>query len=267
MPSLTNALLGVALLPAVWAVGCPNCLGYDRTVIATTCKTACADPDYGFTDPDQITNCEQYCDTFTNIQNCCNSATCPSDPFTCTHPQSLVSRDINQTDTAEIEELEKIRRDPSTLDISRLISRDSPYHLLKSTEEVRALDPRSLALWQLEGSPPSGKLQRRGAADICCKVAKGMALGAGAMLPTAMGSQDDFQSFVILMVISMAAAQTCGKLFSMICNPYVLLASAIASVDVFLDSQCKLIPEVHLLLRQRRRLVADDFTIMDGTRG
>ena len=214
-----NFVLGLfklSLVPAAMAVGCPNCLGFDKSVITSTCHKACADPHFGFTDSNQIINCQQYCDNFANTQKCCNTVTCPSDPFTCTHPLSLTSRDTESTDAA-LEELEKIKRDPGLLDLSRLISRDWPYHLVRSTEDLHSVGPGLLGNWQLEGSH-TGRLERRTPGDICCKVAKGMTTGAMAMLPVMYHSEDDFYALVILTTIGMAAAQTCAKLFSMVCN-------------------------------------------------
>lgn len=209
-------LVHLCLVPAAMAVGCPNCLGFDKSVITSTCSKACADPTIGFPDQDSITNCQQYCSTFANKDGCCNTITCSSDPLTCTHPQSLTSRDTTSDDEA-LKELERIKRDPSLINFSRLISRDWPYHLIGSTEEIRSLDPHSLADWQMEGSQ-THEIRRRTSATICCKVAKGMAMGAMAMLPVAYQSEDDFQALVILTTIGMASAWTCGKLFSMVCN-------------------------------------------------
>lgn len=219
MVSWRDIVLGlaqVALIPAVTALGCANCLNYDKGLITSICHKACADPKIGFRKPNEVTNCQQYCDHFVNDQKCCNTVTCAADPFTCTHPQRLSSRDT-ESDKAALRELESIERDPSLLDLSRLVSRDPPYHMIRSTEDLRSLNPRALAHWQMEGSQTTG-LQTRSNAEVCCLIAKGMVWGAQTMLPSAYQSEDNFHALIILSAIGMGAAWTCGKLYAMPCN-------------------------------------------------
>ena len=163
-------------IPAVTAVGCPNCLGYDKGLITGTCQKACADPKIGFTDHDQIISCQTNCNHFVNDQQCCTTVTCSPDKEVCTRPDRLSSRSI-QPDEAALNEIEGIKKDPSLLDFSRLAARDSPYHIIRSTKDLRSLDPISLGHWQVE-SPETDGLQARSNADVCCLVARGMVYGA-----------------------------------------------------------------------------------------
>ena len=206
------------LIPFVCAVGCNQCLGYDKAVITSICKTACADPDIGFTVQKQTAKCKANCDKFVNAQSCCNTVSCSPDPQTCTHPLRLSSRDVEAM-SAAFAELENVKRDASLIDYSRLISHDSPYDLIGSTEDLRLLNSRALGHWQLEESG-SGDIQRRGPGDVCCKVAKTMVGGAQGLLPMTQ-SKDDLYAGIITIVIGLAAAEVCGYYFAMICNPYV----------------------------------------------
>ena len=208
----------LSLVPSAWAVGCNQCLGYDKTGITSICKTACADPKIGFTVPNQISNCQGNCDKFVNAQACCNTVSCSPDPQTCTHPSRLSSRDVKAMNAVS-EELENIKRDASLIDYSRLISRDPPYDLIGSTEDLRQLNPRTLGHWRLEESD-GGDVQKRGPADVCCKVAKAMVGGAQALLPLNQ-SKDDLYAGIITIAIGLAAAEVCGFYFATICNPYV----------------------------------------------
>ena len=219
----TAAVLTFAFLhtiPSVSAVGCNQCLGYDKTDITSTCKTACADPNIGFTVPNQISNCQSNCDKFVNAQSCCNTVSCAPDPQTCTHPSRLSSRNLETTSAAS-EELERIKRDASLINYSQLISRDSPYNAIGSTSDLRSLNPRALGHWSLEESG-SGNVEKRAPADVCCKVAKGVTQGAVALIPAAR-EKDDLYAGLIIIAIGLASAEVCGFFFATICNPLPVL--------------------------------------------
>ena len=212
MGSLTKTsllIVGLLFLPFTTALGCPNCLGYDKGALVSSCHKACGDPAIGFKKKNEIEVCREYCDKMVKEKSCCTS-TCSANRYTCTRPASLSARDT-LSDTTAIEELEEIKKDPSKLNMVKLIARDPPYHMLRTTRELRSLNPHFLGTWHLEASTEGGFVERDGATK-CCKMAKTMAQGSKAMVPHMFGSEDDFFAMVSVMCIAMAAASTCGHL-------------------------------------------------------
>ncbi|MCJ1362783.1 hypothetical protein MMC16_001889 [Acarospora aff. strigata] len=122
-------------------------------------------------------------------------------------------------------QLEKIKRDPPSLDMPALLARDPPYDAIETTAELRALHPRAFETWQVDtglSEPQGGPLVERGNPQICCNLARSITKGGVEAIAGVTGTDNSDQQYAAMLAIAVgyATSSACARWYAVVCNPF-----------------------------------------------
>ncbi|GME66438.1 hypothetical protein K490DRAFT_5277 [Neofusicoccum parvum] len=217
-------IVTLAAARAVTAYGCSNCAGADLGRVRGGCLQACNEA--FTTGTSERGFCRDECPTVVADDKCC-VATCAGSRNTCVRDSlvALAKGRAGVRRAADAEQLDRIRRDPRLLDVRALALREPPYDAVETTEQLRALDPRGLRGWTVQGDgggAAAGALEKRvNPGVVCCKTAKTIMAGAGALLPTSMvlSEMTDEETVAAMVLVAFGAAGTyaCSRAYQINC--------------------------------------------------
>lgn len=221
-PATLVVVITVVLSSSVDALGCPRCFGFDQRKLVASCQAICQHPKFGFPSGKARTACLKNCETFINGDRCC-APTCLAATNTCLKPSSISKRDTVAL-MASRDQLEKVKRNPASLDMPTLLAREPPYDIIETTADLQALNPRAFETWQVDtglSKPEAGTLVERANPQICCNLARIMVTAGVTALAGSMGNDDSDQQYAAMLAITIgwAASSACARYYAIICNP------------------------------------------------
>lgn len=221
-PVALATVITVALASGGNALGCPRCFGVDRGKLLADCQRLCQRPKDGFPRGKAQDTCVRSCEKFIQTDDCC-APTCLALTNTCLKPSSISKRDTVALMDSRLQ-LEKIKRDPASLNLPALVAREPPYDAIETTAELQALHPRGLETWQVETGlsvRPEGTLVERGNPQICCNLARIITNGGVLAITGAMGTDNSDQQYAAMLAIAVgfATSSACARWYAIVCNP------------------------------------------------
>ena len=221
-PVALATVITVALLSWGTALGCPRCFGLDRGRLLADCQRLCRRPMDGFPPGKAQDTCTRSCEKFIQTDHCC-SPTCLALTNTCLKPSGIEKRDTVTLMDSRVQ-LEKVKRDPPSLDMPALLAREPPYDAIGTTAELRALHPRALETWQVDtglSEPQEGALVERGNPQICCNLARIITNGGVLAIAGATGTDNSDQQYAAMLAIAVgfATSSACSRWYAIVCNP------------------------------------------------
>ncbi|KAH1807832.1 hypothetical protein KXW04_008017 [Aspergillus fumigatus] len=209
----------------VSATGCSKCLNQNADNIRLGCFNKCGE---AFNpSSSEYHACRDQCTEFVFQDHCCTSS-CSSTSKVCLndyfHRVGLTKRDSVDEEAHYLAQLDAIRANPDLLDKRALLVGDAPYHLIRSTEDLRSLnhpDFTNTIVYDVFGHTGAGALDRRiDYGKTCC-------LAAGAVLQKGMAEiglgwtsnewTDDQRQGLVLVSFGVAAAYACNLVYNVQC--------------------------------------------------
>ncbi|XBQ92081.1 hypothetical protein V6000_007602 [Aspergillus fumigatus] len=167
----------------VSATGCSKCLNQNADNIRLGCFNKCGE---AFNpSSSEYHACRDQCTEFVFQDHCCTSS-CSSKSKVCLndyfHRVGLTKRDSVDEEAHYLAQLDAIRANPDLLDKRALLVGDAPYHLIRSTEDLRSLnhpDFTNTIVYDVFGHTGAGALDRRIDYGKTCCLAAGAVLQKG----------------------------------------------------------------------------------------
>ncbi|KAJ5301423.1 hypothetical protein N7508_006286 [Penicillium antarcticum] len=216
----------VAILASlVNATGCSKCLNQNEDNVRLGCFNKCKDAFNPSSTEYEV--CRDQCTEFVFNDHCCTSS-CSSTSDVCLndyfHRVGLTKRDSSDEEAFYVSQLDAIRENPSLLDKRALLAGDAPYHLIRSTEQLRDLkhpDFNETVLYDVSEEGGLGTLDRRVEhGKVCCLAAKTV-LNAGALQVAPALQKDEWNeeeyAGLVLVSFGIAGAWTCNYVYNVQC--------------------------------------------------
>ncbi|KAI9892539.1 MAG: hypothetical protein M1814_001228 [Vezdaea aestivalis] len=226
------------IVPLTVATGCKDCLKANVDRIRLGCFEKCS---LAFNAASsEYSSCYSECNNLVFNDHCCTGS-CSANAGTCLRPffANPMPTLEKRGDPDAIDELARIQADPKRLNMRALIARDWPYHLIRTTADLRALHPRLFRdtrvyfpsssetcarnIW--DTPEPKDIEIRADPGQVCCKAAQAI-IGAGVVSlgkiipPLGDGtglSDEDKQASLILIMFGTASSFACSRLYKINC--------------------------------------------------